>query len=382
MRPIPLLLALVALASCAAPARTPFTLAEQLAATIPGIADARAWGDADPSSLEALGFLPRQVAATRPGALDYLALSSGGPAGAYGAGVLVGWTQAGTRPEFDVVTGVSSGALLAPFAFVGPEADADLRALWTGGLTQDLARDLDIAGLLTGDGLIDPRPLRDLLETYVDDDLVAAIAQGHREGRRLLVVTTNLDAQRPVIWSLGAIAASGRPDAGDLIRTILVASSTIPVAMPPVLIDAVAGPRTISEMHVDGGVSAQIFAFPDAALADPSVFAPPQGREASLWMVVNYVIEPEFGVTPGGSFGVGARAYGSLIKSDLRSELFGLIDSGREAGLAVRLASIRQTVAWDPREPFAAAFMGPLFALGEREGRAGSAFIPSAEAPS
>jgi hypothetical protein len=204
-------LALALLVACGPAPRERFTLEQQLAATIAGIPDARAWGRFGPGGLSALGFAPAEVAARREGRLDYLALSSGGPAGAFGAGVLVGWGEAGTRPEFDVVTGVSAGALLAPFAFVGAEGDAALRELWAEGAARELGRGLNPVGLLNGQGLVDRGPLEDLLATHVDDGLVAAIARGHREGRRLLVVTTNLDAQRPVIWNLGAIAASGRP---------------------------------------------------------------------------------------------------------------------------------------------------------------------------
>ncbi len=370
----PALLALALLSACGPTPRESFTLGEQLAAVVPGIPDARAWGDAGPSALAPLGMAPAQVAERRPGDLDYLALSTGGPAGAYSAGILVGWTEAGTRPEFDVVTGVSSGALLAPFAFVGSEGDAALREVWAGGAAQELGRNLNFFGLINGQGIVDPEPLSDLLDIYVNDDLVAAIAKGHQEGRRLLVVTTNLDAQRPVIWNLGAIAASGQPGAPALIREVLLASSSVPVAFAPVLIDTVAGARRIQEMHVDGGVSSQIFALPDAALSDASLFEVPQGRDATLWLLVNYVIGPEFLVTPGGTVGVGQRAYGSLIKSDVRSELYAILDAAEEAGIAARVDSIPDTVPWDPRDPFSPAFMQRLYELGRQSALAGTAF--------
>ena len=364
--------ALAFVAACAGPTREPFTLAEQLGAAVPGIPEARVWGDAGPATLAGLGMSPAQVAARRPGPLNYLALSSGGPAGAYGAGLLVGWTEAGTRPEFDVVTGVSSGALIAPFAFVGPGADGTLRELWEGDLAQSLGEGQNLLGLLTGTGVLDPAPLRALIDTYVSDGLVAAIAVEHAKGRRLLVMTTNLDAQRPVIWNLGAIAASGRPGAADLVRQILVASASIPVAYPPVLVDMVAGTRTIQEMHVDGGVSSQIFALPEAVLAGEETFAVPDGREATLWLVVTHVLGPEYGVTPGGSFGIGTRAYGTLIKAELRNELCALAGAAREAGLGLHLSSIPQSVPWDPRDPFAASFMRTLFELGRRDALAGT----------
>lgn len=381
VRPLSLC-ALILLAACSGSSRERFTQAEQLTAVVPGHPEARVWGDAPPADLRMLGMLPEQVAARRPGPIDYLALSSGGPAGAYGAGLLVGWTEAGTRPEFDVVTGVSSGALIAPFAFVGPQGDAALRELWAGGLAADIGQDLNVVGLLRGNGLVDAAPLRDLIDAYVDDDLIAAIARGHVEGRRLLVATTNLDAQRPVIWNLGAIASSGQPGASDLIRQILVASTSIPVAFAPTLIDAATGTRPIREMHVDGGVNAQIFALPDAALVEPAIFAAPAGREANLWLVLNYVLEPEFGVTPGSSFGVGARAYGVLIKSEVRRERLAVTSAAEAAGLTVRTGSITEAVPWDPREPFGAGYMGALFALGVAQAFAGTAFSQGADGPS
>ncbi len=210
----------------------------------------------------------------------------------------------------------------------------------------------------------------------MDDALLAAIAQGHRDGRRLLVLTTNLDAQRPVIWNLGAIAASGRPEAAELVREVLLASSAVPVAFAPVLIDVAAGARPLQEMHVDGGTSSQIFALPDAAFVAPEAFAVPAGTSGSLWLLVNYVAGPEFGVTPAGTFGVGQRAYGTLIKSDLRSELFALSAAARETGLDFRLASIPETVPWNPRDPFSPEYMARLFEIGRLDALGDHAFSP------
>jgi hypothetical protein len=288
--------------------------------------------------------------------------------------VLVGWGETGARPEFDVVTGVSSGALLAPFAFIGADGDAALRELWAEGAAQDLGRSFSLPGLFSGEGLVEREPLERLLEAYVDEALIAEVAAPPGAPRRLLVVTTNLDAQRPVLWNLGAIAASGQPGSAELIRSVLLASASVPIAFGPVLIEAESRGVPLREMHVDGGTSSQIFAFPDAALVWPDRFSVPAGREARLWLLVNYIIEPEFAVTPLGPVGVGQRAYGSLIKSDLRSELFTIVDAARETGFEPRLASIHRVVPWNPRDPFSPEFMATLFALGRDEARAGVAF--------
>jgi len=97
--------------------RTPFTAEEQANAVIPGIPDARAWGDSD---VDFRRLLPQSNG-------PWLALSGGGADGAFGAGVIVGWTASGKRPEFALVSGVSIGALIAPYAFLGPSYDAQLR---------------------------------------------------------------------------------------------------------------------------------------------------------------------------------------------------------------------------------------------------------------
>ena len=196
--------------------------------------------------------------------VDFLALSGGSDDGAFGAGLLIGWTAAGTRPEFKLVTGVSTGALIAPFAFLGPSRDAQLREVYTAIGPKDVFSRRDLASLPWDDALSDTRPLYKLISRYADEGMMADIAREYRRGRLLLIGTTNLDVMRPVIWNIGAIAASGKPGALELIRHILLASASVPALFPPVLIEVEQGGPRFQEMHVDGGAVAQLFLYPPA----------------------------------------------------------------------------------------------------------------------
>lgn len=190
----------------------------------------------------------------------HLAISGGGANGAFGAGFLNGWTQTGTRPVFKIVTGVSTGALMAPFAFIGPAYDGALRDFYTTTATRNILQALSIIPqLLGGESFADSAPLRSLLERHVDAEVLRQVARAQADGRRLYIGTADLDSQRFVVWNMGLIASSGRPEALALFRRIMLASASIPVAFPPVFFEVEAGGRRYDEMHVDGGVGANVF---------------------------------------------------------------------------------------------------------------------------
>lgn len=191
------------------------------------------WTQALERQRKALG-LPSNAALP---AARFLAISGGGDEGAFGAGLLVGWTDAGTRPEFQVVTGVSTGALIAPFAFLGTEYDRELREVYTTISSDDILSTRNVVAGVLKDALSDTTALWRLISRYVNEQMMAGIAREYAKGRLLLIGTTDLDAQRANIWNIGAIAASGHPGALDLIRKILRASSAIPGLFQPVLID-------------------------------------------------------------------------------------------------------------------------------------------------
>ena len=191
-----------------------------------------------------------------------LAISGGGDDGAFGAGLLVGWTARGDRPISRAVTGVSTGALSAPFAFLGPDYDPQLKAVYTQTTARDIFTPRGKLAALFQDAMGDTAPLRSTVARLVDDQLVQRIGEEYGKGRLLLIMTTNLDAGQECIWNVGAIAASGKPGARELIIKILMASSAIPAAFPPVMIDLDVDGQHRQEMHVDGGVFAQVFLYP------------------------------------------------------------------------------------------------------------------------
>jgi predicted acylesterase/phospholipase RssA len=193
---------------------------------------------------------------------NYLALSGWGANGAFGAGLLAGWSAAGTRPEFAMVTGISTGALTAPFAFLVPAYDAQLKEMYTTYSTKDLVIKRNILATLNGDSAVDTTPLKKMIAKYVNQQVMEAIAAEYKKGRRLWVGTTNLDAKRPVIWNIGLMASSGQPGALELIHKVILASASIPAAFPPVLIEVEAGGKRYDELHVDGGTASQVFLYP------------------------------------------------------------------------------------------------------------------------
>ena len=261
---------MLALGACGSLPRNPPPGDSSFDATIPGLTQVRAWAGRSSVSLErdlALSFaqereqdFPRDADGTVTYA--HLALSGGGASGAFGAGYLNGWSSAGTRPTFKIVTGVSTGALMAPFAFLGQAYDSALRSFYTTTST----RDIFVLGsvlwqLLAGEALADTRPLQALIERHVDAELLRRVAEAHRNGRRLYIGTSNLDMPRFVVWNMGAIADSGRPEALALFRKVMLASASIPVAFPPVFfeVELAPGGARFDEMHVDGGVGARVF---------------------------------------------------------------------------------------------------------------------------
>ena len=206
-----------------------------------------------------------------------LALSGGGAEGAFGAGLLTGWTARGTRPQFTFVTGASAGALIAPFAFLGPTYDETLSSVFASGEMSNLLQFEGLSGLL-GTSLFKTAPLRDLIARHVGPEMLVAIAREHRAGRRLYVVTTNLDAQRSAIWDMGKIADSGDPSALELFRNVLTASASIPGVFSPVLIEVEGEGKQFAEMHVDGGVTTNVLIVPDAVLVTGTQLFAPEAR--------------------------------------------------------------------------------------------------------
>lgn len=191
--------------------------------------------------------------------VNVLAISGGGSYGAFDVGVLHGWSASGTRPTFDVVTGISTGAFIATFAFLGPKYDELIRDLYTNARVEDVYETRTWLSILSSDSVASSKPLRKKIEATFTPQLLQEVADAHAKGRRLYVGTTDLDTRRFVIWDMGAIASSGKPDALDLYRKIILASGSVPGFFPPVLIDVDVDGQRYQELHVDGGATASVF---------------------------------------------------------------------------------------------------------------------------
>jgi len=291
----------------------------------------------------------------------FLALSGGGDKGAFGAGILVGWTKAGTRPEFRLVTGVSTGALIAPFAFLGPKYDAQLQAVYTNISGKDIMKKRTPLAAIMDDAMADNAPLWKLMEKYVNDSMMRDIAAEYRKGRWLLIGTTDLDNMRPTLWNIGKIAASGHPNALHLIQSVLIASAAIPGAFPPVLIDVEAGGKRYQEMHVDGGTTAQVFVYPTTirmkeAAAKAGVF-----RERHMYVIRNARLDPDWYQTERKVFSIAGRSISSLIQEQGRGDLFRIHSQALRDSVDFNLAYIPASFDAPHPDDFDTGFMRALF---------------------
>jgi predicted acylesterase/phospholipase RssA len=365
------LLATLALATgCAAfTPRNVLSEAEANQTQIEGFSNIRFWGDSsaaevsntlnmDPHGLEARLALAGEE--RRPMS-NLLAISGGAEKGAFGAGLLVGWGDAGNRPLFDQVTGVSSGALIAPFAFLGHDRDGQLREIFTSYGRQDIFT-YNVPSLLEGAALVDNSPLAKLIEKYVDDDMIREIAKERRKGRLLLIGTTNLDTQRPVLWDMGRIAMSSNPEAKTLFRKILLASSALPGIFPPVRIQVKVGQHSYDELHVDGGLTRQVFIAPPALTSMSRNQAPT--IKPRLYVIRNGRIDPEWQPVKENMFSITQRSISTLIKNQGIGDLYRIYSEARRDGIEFNLASIPSDVSETSNKPFDQNYMASLFDRG------------------
>jgi hypothetical protein len=298
-------------------------------------------------------------------------MSGGGADGAFAAGLLKGWSESGKRPEFAAVTGVSIGALLAPYAFLGPRFDIELRDAMTMVTGADIFEDRP-----TQESFLDSWPLRKLIEKRVTPELVAGIAAEHKKGRRLLVVTTNVDAGRRVIWDMGAIAEKGGDAAVKLFRDVLLASSAIPGFFAPVMIEVEANGKKFQEMHIDGSVTSPFFVAPEALLEPAS--KPVRFPATELYIVLNAKLSPEFVMPERTTFSVLSRLIGVVLKVGLRAEMLLVASNSKRLGIPIYVAQVSDSFTHPAFGLFDEKYMNALFQYGAARGRNGTGFEPIA----
>jgi hypothetical protein len=307
--------------------------------------------------------LARIRAAARGGPIRVLALSGGGTGAAFGAGALSGWTRLGTRPEFQIVTGVSAGALIAPFAFLGPAWDAPLAEIFSGQRTQHLLQPQWLRALF-GASFYHGGPLFDLVDHYITDELVRAIAAQSARGRLLLVATTDLDKEQTVIWNLGLIAAQGGSRARSLMRDVIVASASIPGAFPPVLIHVSSQGQEFDEMHVDGGTTAALFIAPEIANVLPLDSGIPPG--ATVYLIVNGQFGAPTETTPNRTLPILKRSFSAAAQSSARNAVEITLALARRAGMQLRVTEIPNDYPYRGPLDNDSARMGALFDFGQQ----------------
>jgi predicted acylesterase/phospholipase RssA len=368
-------LAIVATGCSGVPERRP--LPEELSdkAEVPYIG-ARFWADdVPPDTNEWFKLTREQLKELYPDTYgtghNYLAISGGGQNGAFGAGLLNGWTAAGTRPEFTIVTGVSTGALIAPFAFLGPEYDHVLEEVYTGYSTSDIVKQRGTIKTMLSDAATDSTPLREKLAHYVDEKVMAAIAAEYEKGRILDIVTTNLDAARPVAWNIGKIATSDSPYALQLIRDIMLASASIPAAFPPVMFDVEADGKLYDELHVDGGATSVVFLYPIGLDFEKLIKHMDVKGTPNVYTIRNGKLQRKYTTVKRSTLPIAVRTLDSLMGSVVMGDMYRIYLATLRDGLDYHLAYIPDSFTEQASESFDRAYMTKLFNLGYEMARDG-----------
>ncbi|MBI1650716.1 patatin-like phospholipase family protein [Hyphomicrobium sulfonivorans] len=377
--------AVVVVAGCASTSRLPAVPLSLAADAIPlDIPDARFYADTDTDRIsklatrayqraKAAGLVGHDGDAYQPHTTRaFLAISGGGDDGAYGAGLLTGWSERGDRPNFAVVTGVSTGALSAPFVFLGSEYDRQLKSMYTETSPGDIFRPRTFMAAVADDAMADSTPLRERIDGYVDQRMVRRLAEEYGKGRILLILTTNLDQGRSVIWNIGAIASSDHPRARMLIVDILLASAAVPGVFPPVMINIAIDGRDYQEMHVDGGAIAQAFLYPPsfnlkAKLKELGV----KGARPAAYVIRNgRLYRPEENVDRQ-TLKIAQQAISTMTASSAVNDIYRMYMTTKRDGVDFKLAYIEDDFGLPYKGPFDRDYMNALFEYGYRVGREG-----------
>jgi predicted acylesterase/phospholipase RssA len=306
------------------------------------------------------------------GKSNYLSLSGGGDNGAFGAGLLVGWTEQGSRPEFNLVTGISTGALIAPFAYLGKDYDPVLKEVYTQIKPSDVFKARSFLSGFFGDGLADTSPLFGLISKYVTAEFLQRVAQEYNQrGRWLLIGTTNIDAGTPVIWNMGQIASVGTPESLELFRKILLASASIPAAFPPVMFDFIIDGKEFQEMHVDGGATTQVFLYPSAAAQRAKEIGVKRVTNRQAYIIRNARLDIDWQQTERRTLSIAGRAISQLIQSQGLGDLYRIYNITQDDRVGFNLAYIGSDFDFPHVEEFDTKFMQALYDYGYQRARKG-----------
>ena len=363
--------------ACSSLTRNPVPIDRMDQAEVPGLPNVRTYwesGETDPDFQADLiqsivdeppGKFPRDPQG-RP-AYSGLAISGGGSSGAFGAGVLYGWTQSGQRPEFKLVTGISTGALIAPYAFLGPGYDEKLKRAYTTISTRDVVR-TSKRPPWSSEALQDSAPLAELIARDVNNEMLAHIAAAHANGQRLYIGTVNLDAQQFVVWNMGIIASSNHPRSLELFRKVMLASASIPGAFPPVYVEVELDGETYDEMHVDGGTITQVF-FSELvvdlyAASAGAGFDNGEGTSSTVYVIRNGYTDPQPRQVPREVLTISGRALSTMIKSASINDLMRIQQFIQQDGIDFRCTFIPEDFEFEKKEQFDPEEMQALFELG------------------
>jgi hypothetical protein len=379
-----LLILAISLAGCGALLRNPVPPELTPVASIPGMPDVRAWAGRVSPAMErdfAQSFEQEPPADFPRGAdgvvrYPHLALSGGGANGAFGAGFLNGWSATGSRPVFKIVTGVSTGALMAPFAFLGAQYDDALHEFYTTTTTRDIFAIGSILSilisLLRGDSLADTGPLAALIARHVDAEFLRQVAAAHESGRRLYIGTVDLDSQAFVVWNMGLIAAKGNAEALDLFRKVMLASASMPIVFPPVLFEVDAGGRLYDEMHVDGAVAATVFL--NVGVFRPSLIRERAGLGAGredIFVIHNGQLSTAPSPTPRSLRGITARVVEASGRAGVVGALFIIYAFAQREQASFHWVTIPEGVEIPGTADFDPVKMAELYEVGYRTALAG-----------
>lgn len=339
------------------------------------VANERWWGDAAPPDLVSKTIEYRKIfkqhartkqkGKTKVLSQNILALSGGGANGAFGAGLLAGWTESGKRPTFDIVTGSSTGALIAPFAFLGSAYDETISDLYATATRDSIYTPKILSGLISGSALSDTSSLKKQIETHITPALINEIAKEYKKGRRLFVMTTHFDAMRPMFWDIGYIANHRKADGVDLIRKVILASTSVPVLFPPVPIEWETNGEKFTELHVDGGVTRSVFAYPSQLNVSVLDKQDDIKLDRKIYVVINGNSALGYAPAPVDVLGIAERTINGLLQHQTHADIERIYHLAKRDGVDFNIIEIPDSFNADGATAFDSDYMNALLGIGK-----------------